>query len=86
MDAPLTTHQWRSEHGRMSRSEGLKLVRHYDSKTPSTLPFYCQFLGISVEDFYRLIDLFRDERFGKRQKGKWSVEGILSGQTTILPQ
>ena len=62
-------------HGRMSRSEGLRLVRHYDSKTPSTLPFYCKFLGISVEDFYRLIEPFRDEKiWEKDHKGEWSVK------------
>ena len=62
-------------HGRMSRSEGLRLVRHYDSKTPSTLPFYCEFLGISVEDFYRLIEPFRDEKIWEKDyKGKWSVK------------
>ena len=59
----------------MSRSEGLELVKQYDSKTPSTLPFYCKFLDISVAEFYRIIEPFRDEKIWEKDNhGKWSVK------------
>ena len=47
-------------HGRITREEGLRLIKEYDSKEPSTLPFYCDFMGISKDEFYELIEPMRD--------------------------
>ena len=42
-------------HGRMTREEGLDMVRRYDHVEPSTLRTYCDFLDTSVDDFYKLL-------------------------------
>jgi N-acetyl sugar amidotransferase len=47
-------------HGRMTREEGIEMVRRYDSREPSTLAFYCDFLGISRQRFYDLVAPMRD--------------------------
>ena len=39
-------------HGRMTRAEGIEMVRHFDPVAPSTLDAYCDFLGMSWEEFY----------------------------------
>jgi N-acetyl sugar amidotransferase len=39
-------------HGRMTRAQGVDLVRRYDPVEPSTLEEYCDFLGITSADFY----------------------------------
>lgn len=47
-------------HGRMTRKEGVEMVRRYDATEPSTLVMYCEFLGITVEEFYRIVEPMRD--------------------------
>lgn len=61
-------------HGRMTREEGKKLVQEYDSKEPETLRFYCDFLGISVEDFYMHLESMRDLSVWEKQDGKWHIK------------
>jgi N-acetyl sugar amidotransferase len=60
-------------HGRMTREEGMEMVRRYDSREPSTLKSYCDFLGITKEEFYRWIGPMRDVRFWQRSReGEWT--------------
>ena len=47
-------------HGRMTREEGLELVKYYDAREPSTLQFYCDFLGICKDTFYEWVEPMRD--------------------------
>ena len=62
-------------HGRMSREEGIEMVRQYDAATPSTLPFYCDFLGITVEEFYKFVEPMRDlSIWEKTDDGLWRVK------------
>ncbi len=62
-------------HGRMTREEGLDLVRQYDAKEPSTLGTYCDFLGISKDDFYALVDPMRDKSiWEKTANGHWGAK------------
>lgn len=59
-------------HGRLTREEGMKLVRQYDANEPSSLGCYCDFLGISKEYFYSLVDHQRDPRIWMRDnEGEW---------------
>jgi hypothetical protein len=59
-------------HGRMTREEGMELVRRYDSVTPSTLPLYCKLMGISIADFYNFVEPFRDKNIWERdKKNEW---------------
>ena len=61
-------------HGRMSREEGVRLVKDYDSNTPSTLPVYCDFLGISTDDFYRWVEPMRDAKIWNKAGNAWTPE------------
>lgn len=58
-------------HGRMTREEGIKMVEKYDAITPSTLPHYCDFLGIATQDFYSWVEPMRDPRIWAKQNGEW---------------
>lgn len=61
-------------HGRMTREEGIDMVRRYDANEPSTLPMYCDFLGITVEEFYKFVEPMRDDSvWEKRDDGSWRV-------------
>lgn len=59
-------------HGRMTREEGVALVSHYDAREPSSLQFYCDFLGITKEEFYRWVDPMRDLKIWEKDgRGNW---------------
>jgi N-acetyl sugar amidotransferase len=61
-------------HGRITREEGLLLVKEYDGKEPRTLNFYCNFLGISKPDFYEMVESMRDPAIWQKIGGLWSVK------------
>ncbi|MDA9943689.1 N-acetyl sugar amidotransferase [Paracoccaceae bacterium] len=60
-------------HGRITREEGLKLVKEYDSKEPQTLQFYCDFLGITKTEFYQIVESMRDENIWTKTESGWKV-------------
>lgn len=61
-------------HGRMTREEGLAVIRRYDANPPSSLEIYCDFLGLTPDDFYTLVDPLRDPSIWQKDKnGLWKV-------------
>jgi N-acetyl sugar amidotransferase len=62
--------------GKMSRQEGIEMVRKYDHIEPSDLNFWLEFVGMSKEEFYEIADKFRDERVWKKVNGKWIKKNI----------
>jgi N-acetyl sugar amidotransferase len=60
-------------HGRMTREEGLEAVRHYDAREPSSLEFYCEFLGITRGQFYDLVENMRDAKIWSKSGTEWRV-------------
>jgi len=58
-------------HGRLSRPEGRRLIARYDANVPTTLDFYCEFLGISVGQFHDLIARMRDPRIWEKKGSEW---------------
>jgi N-acetyl sugar amidotransferase len=58
-------------HGRLSREEGMKLVEQYDGTEPSTLGFYCEFMGITKERFYGFAEPMRDAKAWEKQGADW---------------
>ena len=70
-------------HGRITREEGLALIRHYDSTEPRTLGFYCDFLGITKSEFYSLIEPMRDLNIWQKTDGEWFVKDAVWHQERI---
>ncbi len=61
--------------GRMTREEGIELVRQYDSVRPRSLDFYLKFLDMTEAEFEAAIEPMRDLALWQRDsKGKWSVK------------
>ncbi len=59
-------------HGRMTREEGVEMVRRYDANQPSSLGYYCDFLGIAMGHFYDLVKPMRDRAIWAREaQGEW---------------
>jgi N-acetyl sugar amidotransferase len=58
-------------HGRMTREEGIEMVRRYDPTEPASLKYYCEFMGISVSQFYALVEPMRDPSIWEKANGGW---------------
>jgi N-acetyl sugar amidotransferase len=66
-------------HGRMTREEGIEMVRQYDATEPSTLAMYCDFLGMKTEDFYKLVEPMRDPSvWEKLNDGPWKPKDSIT--------
>lgn len=68
-------------HGRMTREEGIAMVARYDAKEPSTLGFYCDFLGITVGEFYDLVASMRDPQVWEKKGADWVVTDSVDRHT-----
>ncbi len=61
-------------HGRMTREEGMEMVKRYDAREPSSLTTYCDFLEITKRGFYEVVTPMRDPRVWKREStDHWQV-------------
>ncbi len=61
-------------YGRMTREEGIELVRQYDANRPSTLDTYLKFLGITEAEFEAYIEPMRDTSIWEKESdGRWGV-------------
>lgn len=61
-------------HGRLTREEGKALVKTYDANEPKSLDYYCDFLGITKEQFYGTVENMRDARIWEKRDGVWHVK------------
>ncbi len=62
-------------HGRMTREEGIDLVRKYDHVRPSSLETYLEFMHVSEKEFYQWIAPMRDLDIWQKSSGnQWRVK------------
>ncbi len=61
---------------KMTREEGIKLVKKYDSVKPSDLKRWLEYVGMTEKQFDKIADSFRDPRVWKKQKGEWVKDNI----------
>jgi len=62
--------------GRMTREQGIELVRRYDHVKPSDLQRWLAYVGISEAEFDLVADLFRDSRVWWREDGQWRKQNL----------
>lgn len=53
---------------RMTREEGIELVRQYQAREPQNLPLFLDWLGITENAFYYIVDQHRNPRIWERDK------------------
>lgn len=65
--------------GYMSRAEGIELVKKYDGKCGERyVREFCGFLGIRVEEFWRVAESFRNHDIWEQdERGEWRLRGLL---------
>ncbi len=61
--------------GSMDREEGLRLVKKFDGKCdPSYIRRFCQYLGIPEEEFWNVLEAYRnDDIWEKDENGEWRL-------------
>src|SRR3989344_2010694 len=62
--------------GRMTREEGIKLVREMDGREPPEeyIKHFCKSIGITKEKFWETVDEYRGNMWGKNEKGEWYIK------------
>ncbi len=67
----------------MTREKGIEMVRRYDAVEPPSLQFYCDFLGISKQEFYDIVEPMRDlDIWEQDPKGVWKTKTSVADQLT----
>ena len=65
--------------GKMTRQEGVEMVKKYDHIKPSDLQRWLEYVGMTEKEFDYIADSYRDQRVWSINKGKWYKED-LSGE------
>ena len=62
------------QHGRMTREEGIKLVKEYDGKCGDAyIKKFCDYVEIDEKEFWNVVDKFVNTKLFKKnpKTGKW---------------
>lgn len=62
--------------GYMTREEGIELVRKYDHVVSSDLYYWLDYVGMTEDEFWKIVDSFRDPRVWRKENGKWVKDNI----------
>lgn len=63
--------------GLITKKEGVEMVRRYDGKCHKKyIEKFCNYIGISVKEFYTIADTFRDPKIWWIKNGQWWKDNI----------
>ena len=62
--------------GRLSRDEGIALVKRYDHVKPRDLARWLSYVGMTEEEFDQIADTFRDPRVWRRAGADWEKDNV----------
>lgn len=63
--------------GKMTRAEGVEMVRKYDHVKSRDLARWLDYVGMSEDEFDRVADTFRDPRvWRKNERGQWEKDNV----------
>jgi hypothetical protein len=65
--------------GRMTREQGIEMVKHYDHVKPRDLKRWLEYVGMTEDEFDAIADTFRDQRVWRIEDGQWIKENIQGG-------
>lgn len=72
--------------GKMTRDEGIEMVRHYDHVKPRRdLDRWLDYVGMTEEEFDRVCDTFRDPRVWRIKDGQWLKDNIWGEPSSYGP-
>lgn len=59
---------------RMTREEGIRLVKKYDHVYPKDIKIYCRWIGLTEKQVIAAAEKMRDPRAWQKQSGKWVLK------------
>jgi len=65
--------------GLMSRDKAIDLINHYDPIKPRDLQRWLEYVGMTIEEFDRIADTFRDPRAWRMENNQWVKDTICRG-------
>jgi N-acetyl sugar amidotransferase len=57
--------------GRMTREQGIELVRRHAQAQPDDLPMFLEWIGMSAEEFHHCVDRHRSPGVWRKEAGAW---------------
>ncbi len=64
--------------GRMTREESIRILRKRGDETPhEDINRFCEFVGITKEHFFEVIEKFRNQDVWVKRDGRWMIEDFL---------
>ena len=64
--------------GRLNRDDAIKTLRERGDETPwDDIVHFCDYLGISRAEYFRILESFRNEEIWSRKNGRWVIEDFL---------
>ena len=71
--------------GRLTREEGIEMVRRYDHVKPRDLKRWLKYVEMSEKEFDAIADKFRDQRVWKIKNNQWVKENVWGGESSYGP-
>jgi N-acetyl sugar amidotransferase len=62
--------------GYLTREEGIEMVKKYDHVVSSDVAYWCDYVGMSIDEFWATADTFRDPRVWWIQDGQWWKDNV----------
>ena len=60
--------------GKITRDEALNLVAKFDGEFPKKyFSEFCEYINMTEDDFYKVVDSFRSPHLWVRSHGKWKL-------------
>jgi len=70
--------------GRLSRKEAIELIRKYDGKCGAQyIDKFCDYIEISIEEFWRVVNSYRGPMWEKDAKGQWMLKDPIWEQEKV---
>lgn len=64
--------------GRLTREEAIETLKTLGDETPwDDIALFCQYLGIDVAEYFRILEGFRNHEIWSRHGGRWVIENFL---------
>ena len=65
---------------KIKRSEAVNLVKKFDGEFPEKyLKEFCDYIDISIKEFYEIVDSFRSPHLWSKSDGEWKLKHNVSG-------
>ena len=62
--------------GYMTREQGIEMVKKYDHVISNDLYYWLNYVEMSIEEFWKIADTFRDPRVWWIEKGEWWKDNV----------